>query len=68
MSHGQDHFLFQGQCHDGLPVLESVADTVGSTTSSQDDSKDDQSNNGQDLDGTEPELGLPIDTCSLLIE
>ena len=45
-----------------------MADTVGSTSSGQDDSEDDQSNNGQDLDGTEPELGLSVDTCSLLVE
>jgi hypothetical protein len=45
-----------------------MADTVGSTSSGQDDSEDDQPNNGQHLDGTEPELGLSIDTRSLLIE
>jgi hypothetical protein len=45
-----------------LPILESDDFTIGSTSGGQDDSQQDQPGDGQYLDGSEPELALPIDT------
>lgn len=47
-----------------LPVLETDLLTVGSTTSRDDDTENDQTDNGQDLDGSEPEFGLSISSST----
>jgi hypothetical protein len=44
------------------PVLETDLLAVGSTTGRDDDTEDDKTDDGQDLDGSEPELAFTVDT------